>query len=74
MITWCVEVLNTVWKQKWNEAREKMAAEKRGQGKQGTEHLRCDATEKTAAKMKVEIMKNSKHSLPINSDHLGESY
>lgn len=74
VVSWCEEVLDTVRKQQWNKAREKVAAEKRGQAKRGRGRPKGGATEKTAAQKKAEVMKSSKYPLLMNPDHLGESY
>ena len=74
VVSWCEEVLDTVRKQQWNKAREKVAAEKRGQAKRGRGRPKGGATEKTAAQNKAEVMKSSKYPLLMNPDHLGESY
>ena len=74
VVSWCEEVLDIVRKQQWNKAREKVAAEKRGQAKRGRGRPKGGATEKTAAQKKAEVMKSSKYPLLMNPDHLGESY
>ena len=74
VVSWCEEVLDTVRKQQWNKAREKVAAEKRGQAKRGRGRPKGGATEKTDAQKKAEVMKSSKYPLLMNPDHLGESY
>ena len=51
-----------------------MAAEKRGQTKQGRGHPKGGSAEKTAAQKEAEIMKSSKYPLLMNPEHLGESY
>lgn len=74
VVSWCEEVLDTVRKQQWNKAREKVAAEKRGQAKRGRGRPKGGATEKNDAQKKAEVMKSSKYPLLMNPDHLGESY
>ena len=74
VVSWCEEVLDTVRKQQWNKAREKVAAEKRGQAKRGRGRPKGGSAEKTAAQKEAEIMKSSKYPLLMNPDHLDESY
>lgn len=74
VVSWCEEVLDTVRKQQWNKAREKVAAEKKGQAKRGKGRPKGGSTEKTAAQTEAEIMKSSKYPLLMNPEHLSESY
>lgn len=74
VVSWCEDVLDTVRKQQWNKAREKVTTEKKGQVKRGRGRPKGGSTEKTAAQKEAEIMKNSKYPLLMNPDHLSESY
>jgi len=74
VVSWCEEVLDTVRKQQWNEARKKAAEESRGKPGRGRGRPRGGFAEKTAAQKEAEIMKSSKYPLLMNPDHLSESY
>ena len=74
VVSWCEEVLDTVRKQQWNEARKKVAEEKKGKPKQGKGRPKGGSAEKSAAQKAAEIMKSSKYPLLMNPEHLGESY
>ena len=74
VVSWCEEVLDTVRKQQWNEARKKAAEENKGKTKRGRGRPKGGSVEKTAAQKEAEIMKNSKYPLLMNPDHLSESY
>lgn len=74
VVSWCEEVLDTVRKQQWNKAREKVAAENRGQARRSRGRPKGGSMEKTAAQKEAEIMKSSKYPLLMNPEHLGESY
>ena len=74
VVSWCEEVLDTVRKQQWNEARKKAAEENKGKAKRGKGRPNGGSVEKTAAQKEAEIMKNSKYPLLMNPDHLSESY
>ena len=74
MVSWCEEVLDTVRKQQWNEARRKAAEENKGKAKRGRGRPKGGSAEKTTAQKEAEIMKNSKYPLLMNPDHLSESY
>ena len=74
VVSWCEEVLDTVRKQEWNKAREKVSAEKKGQAKRGRGRPKGGSTEKSVAQKEAEIMKNAKYPLLMNPEHLGESY
>ena len=74
VVSWCEEVLDTVRKQQWNEARKKATEENKGKAKCGRGRLKGGSVEKTAAQKEAEIMKNSKYPLLMNPDHLSESY
>ncbi len=47
VVFWCEEVLDTVRKQQWNEARRKVAVEKKGKSKRGKGRPKGGPTEKT---------------------------
>ena len=74
VVSWCEEVLDTVRKQQWNEARKKAAEENKAKGKRQRGRPKGGSVEKTAAQKEAEIMKNSKYPLLMNPDHLSESY
>ena len=74
VVSWCEEVLDTVRKQQWNEARKRVAEENKGKAKRGRGRPKGGSTEKTAAQKEAEIMKSSKYPLLMNPDHLSESY
>ena len=59
VVSWCEEVLDTVRKQQWNEARKKAAEENKGKAKRGKGRPKGGSVEKTAAQKEAEIMKNS---------------
>ncbi len=74
VVSWCEEVLDTVRKQQWNEARKKVAEENKGRSKRGRGRPKGGSTEKTAAQKEAELMKSSKYPLLMNPDHLSEFY
>ena len=74
VVSWCEEVLDTVRKQQWNEARKKVAEENKEKIKRGRGRPKGGSTEKTAAQKEAETMKNSKYPLLMNPEHLSESY
>lgn len=74
VVSWCEEILDTVRKQQWNKAKEKVAMEKREKSKSGKESTKCGSTEKSAAQKEVEIMKSAKYPLLLNPERLSESY
>ena len=74
VVSWCEEVLDTVRKQQWNEARKKVAEEKKGKPKREKGRPKGGSAEKSAAQKAAEIMKSSKYPLLMNPEHLGESY
>jgi len=74
VISWCEDILDTVRKQQWNEARKKVAEENKGKPKRGKGRPKGGSAEKTAAQKEAEMMKSSKYPLLMNPEHLGESY
>ena len=74
VVSWCEEVLDTVRKQQWNKAREKLSVEKRGKAKRGRGRPKGGNILKSDTQKKVEIMKSSKYPLLMNPEHLSESY
>ncbi|MBO4219443.1 MAG: ISL3 family transposase [Clostridia bacterium] len=74
VVSWCEEVLDTVRKQQWNEARRRIAEENKEKSKRGKGRPKGGCEKKTAAQKEAEIMKGSKYPLLMNPDHLNESY
>ena len=74
VISWCEEVLDTVRKQEWNKAREKVREENKGKAKRGKGRPKEGSAVKTAAEKETELMKSSKYPLLMNPEHLGEPY
>ena len=74
VISWCEEVLDTVRKQQWNEARKKVAQENSGKAKRGKGRPKGGSIEKTEAQKAVDILKSSKYPLLMNPEHLSETY
>ena len=74
VISWCEDVLDTVRKQQWNEARKKVAEENKKKPKRGKGRPKGGAAGKTAAQKEAEMMKSSKYPLLMNPEHLSESY
>ena len=74
VVSWCTELLDAVRQEEWNKARAALAAERKGQPKQGRGRPKGGKSAKTVAEQRVETVKAAKYPLLMNPNNLSENY